>query len=123
MNAVQYRFIKVLGDFDNTGCWQGDGIKSYAHWLNWKIGMNMMMGREKVRVARALPDLPLIDKEFSEGKVSYSKVRAMTHAVRIRDDGGCTFPSCTQTHYTDNPGCDQTISNTRRTVVIPASRI
>ena len=41
----------------------------------------MMMGREKVRVARALPDLPLIDKAFSEGKISYTKVRAMTRVA------------------------------------------
>jgi hypothetical protein len=81
MNAVQYRFIKLLGDFDETGGWQGDGIKSFAHWLNWKIGMGMVMGREKVRVARSLPDLPLIDKAFSEGKISYTKVRAMTRVA------------------------------------------
>jgi len=48
MNAVQYRFIKLLGQFDENGGWQGDGIHSFAHWLNWKIGMGMMMGREKV---------------------------------------------------------------------------
>ena len=42
MNAVQYRFILLLGEYDNTGCWQGDGIKSFAHWLNWKIGMGMV---------------------------------------------------------------------------------
>ncbi len=82
MNAVQYRFVKLLGEYDDTGGWQGDGIKSFAHWLNWKMDgprrMGMVMGREKVRVARALPDLPLIDKAFSEGKISYTKVRAMT---------------------------------------------
>jgi len=81
MNAVQYRFIKLLAEFDDNGGWQGDGINSFAHWLNWKIGMGMMMGREKVRVARALPDLPLIDKAFSEGKISYTKVRAMTRVA------------------------------------------
>lgn len=81
MNAVQYQFLKLLGEYDDTGGWQGDGIKSFAHWLNWKIGMGMVMGREKVRVARALPELPLIDKAFSEGKISYTKVRAMTRVA------------------------------------------
>jgi len=78
MNAVQYRFIKLLAEFDDNGGWHGDGINYFALWLNWKIGMGMMMGREKVRVARSLADLPLIDKAFSEGKISYTKVRAMT---------------------------------------------
>jgi len=81
MNAVQYRFIKLLGEFDDNGGWQGDGIHSFAHWLNWKIGLGMMMGREKVRVARSLADLPLIDKAFSQGKISYTKVRAMTRVA------------------------------------------
>ena len=40
-----------------------------------------MMGREKVRVARALGDLPLIDAAFSGGEISYSKVRAMTRVA------------------------------------------
>jgi hypothetical protein len=40
--------------------------------------MGMMMGREKIRVALSLPDLPLIDAAFSSGTISYSKVRAMT---------------------------------------------
>lgn len=37
MNAVQYRFIKLLAEFDDTGGWKGDGIRSFAHWLNWKM--------------------------------------------------------------------------------------
>ncbi len=81
LNAAEYRFIKLLGEFDDAGGWQGDGINSFAHWLNWKIGMGMVMGREKVRVARALPDLPLIENAFSSGLVSYTKVRAMTRVA------------------------------------------
>jgi hypothetical protein len=81
INAAQYLFIKLLFEFDEHGGWQGDGINSFAHWLNWKVGMGMMMGREKIRVARSLPDLPLIDKAFSSGTISYSKVRAMTRVA------------------------------------------
>ena len=42
------------------------------------IGLNEVVAREKVRVARALTDLPLIDEAFRLGKLSYSKVRAIT---------------------------------------------
>ncbi len=86
INAAQYRFIKLLAEFDDNGGWQGDGINSFAHWLNWKVGMGMMMGREKVRVARSLPDLPLIDEAFSLGKISYSKVRAMTRVATPQNE-------------------------------------
>ena len=81
INAANYRFIKLLAEFDDKGGWHGDGIRSFAHWLNWKIGMGETMGREKVRVARAITDLPLIDEAFSKGEVSYSKVRAMTRVA------------------------------------------
>jgi len=86
MNAAQYRFLTLLFDFDEHGGWQGDGIRSFAHWLNWKVGMGMMMAREKIRVARSLPDLPLIDEAFSTGKISYSKVRAMTRVANPENE-------------------------------------
>ena len=81
MNAVDYLFIKKLGEFDEHDGWHGEGIRSFAHYLNWKIGMGTVIAREKVRVARALPDLPLIDTAFAKGEVSYSKVRAMTRVA------------------------------------------
>jgi hypothetical protein len=43
--------------------------------------MSIGMAREKVRVARALPALPRISEAFAEGRVSYSKVRAMTRGA------------------------------------------
>jgi hypothetical protein len=86
MNAAQYRFLTLLFEFDEHGGWQGDGIRSFAHWLNWKVGMGMIMAREKIRVARSLPDLPLIDEAFSTGKISYSKVRAMTRVANPENE-------------------------------------
>ena len=78
INAADYRFLKLLAEFDDNHGWWGDGIKSFAHWLNYMIGLNEVVAREKVRVARALADLPLIDEAFRLGKLSYSKVRAIT---------------------------------------------
>ena len=34
-NAIEYKFIKLLGEFDELDGWVGDGVKSFAHWLNW----------------------------------------------------------------------------------------
>ena len=81
LNAAQYRFLKLLDEFDRAQGWTGPGVRSLAHWLNWKCGLGELMAREKVRVARALRDLPLIDAGFERGEVSYSKVRAMTRAA------------------------------------------
>jgi hypothetical protein len=81
INAMDYYFIKQLAEFDEIEGWVGDGIKSFAHWLNWKCGLGALVAREKVRVARKLRELPLIDEAFRQGEVSYSKVRAMTRVA------------------------------------------
>jgi hypothetical protein len=78
LNATEYHLLKRLDAFDGCGGWHGDGIKSFSHWLNWKIGMGSVMAREKLRVAKALRDLPLTDAAFEKGELSYTKVRAIT---------------------------------------------
>lgn len=82
INCANYRFIKLLGYFDAEKLWSDAGIKSCAHWLNWKCGIGHCAAREKVRVARCLHNqLPIINEYFSEGKISFSKVRAMTRVA------------------------------------------
>ncbi len=78
INAANYRFLKLLAEFDRREAWEGAGIRSCAYWLNWKCGISLNAGREKVRVARALDDLPEINDAFEKGELSFSKVRAMT---------------------------------------------
>lgn len=86
LDAGTYQLLELICEFDENGGWHGTGIHSCAHWLNWKCGMNIGAAREKVRVARALPDLPKISAAFREGKVSYSKVRAMTRVATDKNE-------------------------------------
>ena len=81
LNAANHRLIKLLDEFDRRDGWRGVGVRSLAHWLNFKCGIGKLAAREKVRVARALRDLPKIDAAFERGEISYSKVRAMTRAA------------------------------------------
>jgi len=81
INAANYRFLKLIAEFDRRVAWEGPGIRSCAYWLNWKCGININAAREKVRVARALEELPEINEAFEKGELSYSKVRAMTRAA------------------------------------------
>ena len=81
INAGTYRFLKLLAEFDRNSGWNGEGIRSCAHWLNWRCGIANSAAREKVRVARALNQLPQINQAFEQGLVSYSKVRAMTRVA------------------------------------------
>ncbi len=81
LDAGTYQLLELICEFDKNEGWAGTGIRSCAHWLNWKCGMNLGSARERVRVARALPGLPAISAAFREGKISYSKVRAMTRVA------------------------------------------
>jgi hypothetical protein len=81
INAANYRFLKLIAEFDRRTAWEGPGIRSCAYWLNWKCGISVGVAREKVRVARALEELPEINEAFEKGELSYSKVRAMTRAA------------------------------------------
>ena len=78
INAANYRFLKLIAEFDRRQAWSGYGLRSCAHWLNWKCGISMNPAREKVRTARALEGLPGINAAFQKGELSFSKVRAMT---------------------------------------------
>ncbi len=81
--AATYQLLVLIREFDEQEGWHQPGLCSCAHWLNFKCGIGMNAAREKVRVARALKDLPKISKAFERGELSYSKVRAMT---RIADE-------------------------------------
>ncbi len=86
IDAAMFRWLELLREFDECDGWAGDGIKSCAHWLNWKCGLNLGAARERVRVARALKDLPQTREAFRAGRVSYSKVRAITRAATPRNE-------------------------------------
>ena len=81
INAANFRFLELLGEFDRTQGWARHGLANCAQWLNWQCGIGTGTAREKVRVAGALANLPQISEAFRQGRVSYSKVRAMTRAA------------------------------------------
>jgi hypothetical protein len=76
--AATAAWLRLIAEFDRRGGWHGVGIQSCAHWLAWQCGMSPGTAREHVRVARALTDLPLLSAAFADGRLSYSKIRAVT---------------------------------------------
>jgi hypothetical protein len=86
INAANYRFLKLIAEFDRRNAWAGYGLRSCAHWLNWKCGIAMSPAREKVRTARALEGLPNINTAFQTGELSFSKVRAMTRIATVENE-------------------------------------
>ena len=81
VNVVNHQLLAHIRRFDESEAWFRQGAMSCAHWLTWRIGLDQGAAREKVRVARALGSLPLIDAAFAAGRLSYSKVRAITRVA------------------------------------------
>jgi hypothetical protein len=77
ISAATYELLVMLREFDERGGWNS-GFLSCAHWLGWRVGLDLGAAREKMRVARALAALPLLSEAMRRGEVSYSKVRALT---------------------------------------------
>ena len=77
LHAATYRLLVRLREFDEREGW-GGGFLSCAHWLSWRTGIAPGAAREKVRVARALADLPKLGEAMERGELSFSKVRALT---------------------------------------------
>jgi hypothetical protein len=80
--AATARFLRLLAELDRREAWRANDCRSLAHWLSWRCGLGLVAAREHVRVARALPKLPLVQRTFEAGEVSYSKVRALTRVAR-----------------------------------------
>jgi hypothetical protein len=81
LNAARSRLVDLIAEFDAAGGWADEGCLSCAHWLNWRCGVSPPAAREQVRVARALAALPRTHAAFAAGRLSYSKVRALTRVA------------------------------------------
>lgn len=81
LNAANRRWLGLIAEFDHRKGWSDWHTHSCAHWLNWQCGIDLGAAREKVRVAHALEQLPLIAAAMARGELSYSKVRALTRVA------------------------------------------
>ena len=81
LDAAMHRFLADLRAFDERGGWHVQGADSCAHWLAWRVGWDLVTGRERVRVARKLGEFSVIDDALRHGEISYSKVRALVRVA------------------------------------------
>ena len=81
IHASTHRLLVLIAELDRRKLWADQGAMSCAHWLSWACGIGAHTAREKVRVARALENLPLLSEALSKGELGYSKVRALTRVA------------------------------------------
>src|SRR5262247_883775 len=80
LEAATGRLLDLIREFDARKGW-GNGFRSCAHWLSWRVGLDPGAARERVRVARALGSLPRLAHALARGELSYAKVRALTRVA------------------------------------------
>ena len=86
INAQNYQLLVLVREFDDRMGWAKWSYPNCAEWLSWRCQMSLSTAREKVRTAQALRDLPEISLAFSEGRLSYTKVRALTRVAEMHDE-------------------------------------
>ncbi len=79
IQAATWELLSLIRQFDERNGWAG--CTSCAEWLGWRTGLAPGAAREHVRVARALADLPKLSDAMRRGRVSYSKMRAVTRVA------------------------------------------
>ena len=86
LDAATHRLLQCIRSFDESGGWHEQGAVSCAHWLSWRLGWDPGTARERVRVARALGKLLLIDEALRTGGLSYAKARALTRVAKPENE-------------------------------------
>src|SRR5438105_12064312 len=80
LEAATARLLDRIREFDARGGWN-NGFRSCAAWLSWRLGLDPVAARERVRVARALGTLPRLAEALARGEISYAKLRAVTRVA------------------------------------------
>ncbi len=90
---IDYRLMCILRELDRRDGLDGQPIR-LASWLTRELGFGYGAASEKVRVARALGELPVIDAAYREGKLSYAKVRALTRVANADNERELLHEAC-----------------------------
>lgn len=82
VNAAMCRWLRMLAEIVARRVWVHEGARTPAEWLSYTVSMAPSTARERVRVALRLRHFPKVTAAFEAGRLSYSKVRAITRAGR-----------------------------------------
>ena len=80
------RFLREVYEFDLRQGYKEWGYVDTAEWLDFKCGISRVTAREKVRIAKCLVVLSKVERAFAEGRLSYSKVRALVRVAKLETE-------------------------------------
>ncbi len=86
IDVAMHRLLTTIREFDIASGWHVQGALSCAHWLAWRVGWDLRTARERIRVARKLAELPLVDEQLRIGAMSYSQARAISRVATAENE-------------------------------------
>jgi len=86
INAANYQLMVLIREFDERAGWLKWGFTDGLSWLKWRCDIGTGAAREKLRIAHALKELPLLSEAFASGSLSYTKVRALTRIATAENE-------------------------------------
>ena len=114
LTAALCGWLLLVGEYDRRGAYEQWECVSMAQWLGVHVAISAVTARQHVIVARRLGVLPAVTEAFGQGRVSYSRVRALCRVATPQDEaswldlavhtppqhswtGSCLTPSVTST--------------------------
>lgn len=83
INAATCRWLELVAEYDRRSGYEQAGFLSCTAWLAWSCSLTPRAAREQLRVARRLAELPAVRAAFAGGRLSYSKVRALSRVATL----------------------------------------
>jgi hypothetical protein len=123
ISAREYAFLVDLREFDLRQGWKEYHFNHCAEWLSMKCGIDTSTGREKVRVARALFDLPHISAAFESGELSYTKARSLTRVATAHNEAELLSHAIRATTDQVQARCRQLRNGDRAASTVDANRL
>jgi Domain of unknown function (DUF222) len=76
--AGQRQLLRLVAELDASQEWALDGFPTCSHWVADALDIEVCTAREWLRIGRKLVVLPAVNAAYYEGRLSYSKLRALT---------------------------------------------
>ena len=78
VHAIMAEYSELVCAFDDSGEWQGAGMRSCADWLVVHAGFDRHTAESLLRAGHAARELPEIGEAFAAGELSLDKVRSLS---------------------------------------------
>jgi len=91
LDAGEQELLEWIAEFDRLEGWKLHGHRNCVDWLVLWTGASRRTARERLRVARALENLPQTKDAMRHGRISFSKVRAIARLGELEAEDEATI--------------------------------